>query len=88
MWRNIRYLCMNDVASIYNRHVPPRLADFCLIEYDPLCTVHVLYFWKALGSEMLEIMFPGVLHGKTQMQIYKYSLYLNIVNDEMSVLTL
>ena len=37
---------------------------------------------------MLEIMFPGVLHGKTQMQIYKYSLYLNIVNDEMSVLTL
>ena len=44
----------------------------------------MLYFWKALGTGMLEIMFPGVLEANTQMQKHKYSVYRNTVNDEMS----
>ena len=47
--------------------------------------MHVLYFWKALDTGMLKMMFPGVLHANTQTQIHKYSVYTNTVNDEMSV---
>ena len=45
----------------------------------------VLYFWKPLGTGMLEMMFPGVWHANTQTQIHKYSVYTNTVNGEMSV---
>ena len=34
---------------------------------------------------MIEMMFPGVLPANTQMQIHKYSVFTNTVNDEMSV---
>ena len=47
--------------------------------------MHVLYFWKALSTGMLELILPGVWHANTQTQIHKYCVYTNTVNDEMSV---
>ena len=55
---------------------PPPRADSRPIDTDPLWTMHVLYFWKALGTGMLKMMFPGVLHANTQTQIHKYSVYV------------
>ena len=44
-------------------------------KYMQLWTMHVLYFWKALGTGMSEMMFPGVWHANSQTQIHKYSVY-------------
>ena len=42
---------------------------------NSLKTMHVPYFWKPLGTEMLDMMFPGVLRANTQAQIHKYCVY-------------
>ena len=39
---------------------PPPLAIFFLNFFYSWDDMHVLYFWKALGTGMLEMMFPGV----------------------------
>ena len=57
----------------YRDPYPPLAADSRPIESDLLWTMHVLYFWKPLGTGMSEMMFPGVWHANTQTQIHKYS---------------
>ena len=49
----------------YNRHMPPYPpsppgADSRPIDSDPIWIMHVHYFWKALGTGMLDMMFSGV----------------------------
>ena len=44
----------------YRPPLPPLEADSCPIDSDPIWTMHVLYFWKALGTGMLDMMFSGV----------------------------
>ena len=61
------------------------LSDSRPIDSDPIWNMHVLYFWKALSTGMLELILPGVWHANTQTQIHKYCVYTNTVNDEMSV---
>ena len=48
----------------------------CIHKYSKLWNVRkpyeVLYFWKALGTGMCKIMFPGIWHAHTQTQKYEY----------------
>ena len=59
----------------------PDVLVFSYATVDHACGI----FWKALGTGMLDLMFPGVCHANTQTQIHKYSVCTNTVNDEMSV---
>ena len=75
----------NAQMAMHKLFFPFSRADSRPIDSDPIWTMHVIYFWKALGTGMLEFILSGVWHANTQTQIHKYCVYTNTVNDEMSV---
>ena len=61
----------NAEALVYNRSLappPPPQGEFLPGLRKSLLTIHVLYFWKALGTRDSMTMLWGVRHANTQSQ--------------------